>query len=178
MSMTDEQVLAESAKVDLEIKRLSLELQQEQLQQLRDTKAARRLKLQKAEEDLAENVRQQEMREQNCKHRKGGRNKEGLNKGNSPNYAVIQNTFPNGEVRVICQRCGKAWEQPSLDLKAEKPTLYNQQLRDYQRALEFPTDNEPSGTQIFLINRNMRSTRTADDTTETRKATKKNSKVA
>lgn len=151
MSMTDAEVLAESARLDLEFKRANLELVQEQLQTLKDKKEEKRRKMQKQDRDLKENARQKELREKNCKHRKGGRNKEGLDKGNGANYAVIQNTYPNGDVQVMCQRCGATWDNPSIELRATNPDAYEQQLREYRRALEWPTDNEPSGTQLFLI---------------------------
>jgi hypothetical protein len=151
--MTDAEVLAESARLDLAMKRASLELVQSQLTEFEEKKAQRKRRLQKAEFDLAESNRQKALREANCKHRKGGRNKEGLDKGNGSDYSVIQNTYPAGDVQVMCQRCGATWDNPSLELKATDPALYEKRLREYRRALEWPTDNEPSGTQLFLITR-------------------------
>jgi hypothetical protein len=155
-TMTTEELLNESARVDLELKLVTLELNKESLQKLQDAKTSRLAKMRKQAMDMAENERQKTMREANCKHRKGGRNKEGLDKGNDSDYAVIQNTYPTGQVQIMCQRCGATWDNPPIELKALDPDLYNLKLRAYRRALEWPTDNEPSGTQIFLI------TKTAD----------------
>lgn len=149
--MTDQEVAEEHARIDLQLKRLNLELVTEQLQTLQHQKEAKRLKLQQQERDIRETNAQKELRQARCRHKKGGRNKEGLDRGNSADYAVIQNTFPAGNVEVMCQRCHKEWRVPLLELKATNPDLYLKQLREYRIALEWPTDNEPSGTQIFLI---------------------------
>lgn len=150
--MTDtEAMLAESAAIDLEMKRVTLELNKEKLQELHDARERRRMKMAKQEQDLRENQRIKDARQRNCKHKKGGRNKEGFAKGNSANYAVIQHTYPAGETIVLCQRCDKEWRMPAIQLKATDPAAYERQLREYRIALEWPTDNEPSGTRLFLI---------------------------
>jgi hypothetical protein len=152
--MTVEEMLAESARIDLEMKRVTLELNRESLQTLKDSQERRLMKLRKQERDLAENLRIKEARQKACKHKKGGRNKEGFAKGNSANYAVIQHTYPAGDVVVLCQRCDKTWEMPLPALRISDPDLYQRQLREYRMALEWPTDNEPSGTRLFLITDN------------------------
>lgn len=154
MTMTAEQINEQHNEVDLEMKRLNLELMQEQVQAMHQKKETRRQQLQKQQEDLEANDRIKAAREANCKHKKGGRNKEGLDRGNSSDYAVIQNTYPWGAVQVMCQRCGATWDNPPIELKATDPEKYFEQLRKYRIALDWPTDNEPSGTQIFLITRN------------------------
>lgn len=153
MSQTDEQMLKESAAIELQMKRVQLELQTEQLAQLLQAKESRREKLAAQCRDIAENERQRVVREANCKHKKGGRNKAGLDRGTDSNYAVIQHTMPVGEVIVICQRCGAIWGNPPIALKRSDPEAYQIAARNYRRALEWPTDNEPSGTQLFLIQR-------------------------
>lgn len=152
MSMTNEEMLAAHAEADLEFKRLQIADLTERNQSAADAKEARRMKLRKQEADVKENERQRLIREANCTHKKGGRNRSGLDRGNdTSNYAVITNTYPAGDVQAMCQRCGKIWVNPPITLKRSDPEKYDRDLREYRRALEFPTDNTPSGTQLFLI---------------------------
>jgi hypothetical protein len=153
MGQTTDELLNESATIDLEMKRVQLELQREQLQEINQRKQSRRIQLESQQRDLAENERQRIIREANCKHKKGGRNKGGLDRGTDSNYAVIQHTMPVGEVIVLCQRCGAIWSNPPIALKKSDPEAYAVAARNYRKALEWPTDNEPSGTQLFLIQR-------------------------
>ncbi len=152
MTETDK-LLQESAATDLEMKRVQLELQKEQLQEINARKESRRLQIAEQQRDIVENERQRIAREANCKHKKGGRNKGGLERGTDSNYAVIQHTMPIGDVIVMCQRCGAIWTKPPIELKRSDPEAHAVMQRNYLRALEWPTDNEPSGTQLFLIQR-------------------------
>lgn len=101
---------------------------------------------------------QAEQRAEACTHRKGGKvglagGMEALTQGNDQNYSVIKHTLPLGETIVICQRCPMKWRKPDEALKKSNPAEYKQQLKTYQWALRLPTDNEPSGTQLFLRQR-------------------------
>jgi hypothetical protein len=151
-TMTTEETLAKHAELDLIFKQQQIEDLQRRNQDAADAKEARRMKLRKQEADLAENERQRLIREANCTHKKGGRNRAGLDRGNdSSNYAVITNTYPAGDVDVSCQRCGKRWVNPPAALRESNPAQYEKLLADYRRALELPTDNTPSGAQLFVI---------------------------
>jgi hypothetical protein len=165
-NMTTEEILRESALMDLEMKKISLELNQEALADLKGKKEARLIKMRKQQEDIAKNAQLKEQREKACNHRKGGRNKAGLVKGNAPNYSIIVNTYPAGNKDILCQRCGKEWKEPLLDLRATDPDLYKRLMREYERVLEWPTDNEPSGTQLFLITKHKVRSRRVDDDDE------------
>jgi hypothetical protein len=164
---TTEEILQETAAIELEIKRVNLDLLKEQLETLNGKKESRRLIMQRQDRDLKKNEELKQRRESNCKHKKGGRNKAGIDKGNSPNYAIIHNTYPAGEVEMMCQRCGKEWKMPPIELKAENPAAYLSALKEYNTVrFDWPTDNEPSGTQLFLITRTDTPTGRAPRTTE------------
>ena len=69
-----------------------------------------------------------------CKHRKGGKDRQGFMNGNSADYAVIHHRYDIGVEMVRCQRCGKeAWPGD----------------KHYAEWMQFPTDNEASGGVSF-----------------------------
>lgn len=145
-------------ELDLEIKRLEVmekQLHVEDLQMRVENEKARRVQIARnheAQQQSLEDYNRQVVREQEvCKHRKGGQDLEGILNGTDNFYSVVKNTYPWGELGVICTRCNKEWRKPSEELSKTNPELYAQQLAEYRAAINFPTDNQPSGTQIFLI---------------------------
>jgi hypothetical protein len=89
-----------------------------------------------------------------CQHRKGGKGTGQMYSGNDPNYAVIIHTLSHGPTIVVCQRCGNVWEPPlplTRNATPEQRNQYKVDLTEYRRALNFPTDNEPSGTTLFAF---------------------------
>jgi hypothetical protein len=93
-----------------------------------------------------------------CWHKKGGKGVEMMYKGSDALYAVIKNILPTGTLQVFCQRCGKVWEPPPAALNrrgasVEDRRLYARLYTEYQQAVNYPTDNETSGSQLFLIHR-------------------------
>lgn len=141
-----------------------LELEMLQLEELRESSAKRQsLRAQKkqsreaTEASLEDSRLQQKIREDACPHRKGGKDMEGLFVGNSGDHSVIKHTLPQGGVMVLCQRCMKEWHRPSPTMIDEStgeritPAAYKLALVEYQKALNLPTDNVPSGTQLFSI---------------------------
>lgn len=125
----------------------------------RDREARRRHKESRrkaVEASLVRDRQNQERLQAGCWHKKGGKGTAQMYMGNDANYAVVVNTLSHGTTIVVCQRCGYVWRPPEkLDKKAtvEERALYNKQLEEYRRALNFPTDNEPSGTVLFQIER-------------------------
>jgi hypothetical protein len=90
-----------------------------------------------------------------CQHRKGGKGTAQMYMGNDANYAVVthHNSAGTGTI-VVCQRCGKLWEPPQpLPKKptSEQKAQYRADYAEYRRAINFPTDNEPSGTVLFTF---------------------------
>ncbi|HVO91791.1 MAG TPA: hypothetical protein VMT22_03070 [Terriglobales bacterium] len=139
----------EKAKIELEMAQLSLE----DLKYRVEKERARRHQLalahkaqQDSLDDFNEKVKQQQAY---CKHRKGGKNLEGILKGHDSNYSVIQNTYPWGETVVMCTRCCKEWREGVPFANPPIP-----RTPGFETAIEWPTDNEPSGTQLFLIQKN------------------------
>lgn len=90
-----------------------------------------------------------------CRHKKGGKNLEGILKGNDPNYSVMHITHAWGEKQVICTRCGKEWNDPDSFLAPidRKSKGYEKAKAEFEAALQFETDNEPMGSQLFTITR-------------------------
>ena len=136
--------------IDDELKQLQLEEMRESAL-LRRSKRDQRLRSSEATEaSLADSRMQQGMREEQCPHRKGGIGERGLIKGSDNNYSVIVHTLPHGHVIVVCQRCQKIWERPDPRRYAIRAN-YIQAVKEYRSALEFPTNNVPSGTQLFQL---------------------------
>ena len=89
-----------------------------------------------------------------CQHRKGGKGVAQMYMGNDPNYAVVTHICSHGPTIVVCQRCGKIWEEPEPLPKKPTPEQkaeYRQQLAEFRWARNLPTDNEPSGTVLFAF---------------------------
>lgn len=137
-----------------ELEQLQLE---EARQQALDRKTARDQKknrVEAIEAALKRDRENQEAIQAACTHRKGGKGAAGIYRGQDSNFSVITHTFAEGITRVVCQRCGKKWEPPPpLAKKAtpEQKAEYKAAYAEYRRALELPTDNEPSGTVLFAF---------------------------
>jgi hypothetical protein len=149
------------AKVD-ELRDLQIEEAHERLRTKRTRKIDREAKQKAMQDQLAANNVQREAQASACTHRKGGKvglsgGMQALTAGNSENYSVVKHTLPAGEIIVICQRCPKEWHKPDAalakDRDAEVRAQYKLDMAEYLQALRFPTDNEPSGTQMFLVQR-------------------------
>jgi hypothetical protein len=135
-----------------ELKQLQLEEARAVAGDRKQNRMSRENKI-KAIEFSLKRDREMELRKQaGCVHRKGGKGKDGFLNGNDANYAVITHTLSHGPKIVVCQRCGKIWEPPARLAKGASQAQrdqYRVELTEYRRALELPTDNEPSGTVLF-----------------------------
>lgn len=147
-SKTNADVAVELAALEMEEKRLDLEIKREQVAKIRSQRSAKleeaRAKLIATKQFLA----QRKANQDNCNHRKGGIGAEAVMRGQGTDamYAVIKHKLPNGRYFVLCQRCGKEWH-PGFPLLGEKETL------GYREAVNFATDNSPSGSSTFIFER-------------------------
>ena len=141
-------------------KQIQEELEELQLQEARESAEHRKLnrvqresRIKALEASLKRDRANQERIQAACVHRKGGKGTAQLYQGNDANYSVITHTLSHGPTIVICQRCGKVWEPPEplpkKGVTAEMKAKYKADFIEYRRALNFPTDNEPSGTNLF-----------------------------
>lgn len=139
-----------------ELEELNLEEARHRVGQMKSVqrlRASRRLSI---ERQLRAEMQRETTIQAVCWHKKGGKGVEMMYQGNDPNYAVIKHIFPLGEMKVFCQRCGKVWEPPPAHLNQRGATtedrkLYARLYQEYRQALNFPTDNETSGTQLFMV---------------------------
>lgn len=149
--MAENKNMSELELLELEEKRLRVE----SLRFTVENERARREQILRAhkmqQESLDQALKAVQAEQAFCKHKKGGKNLEGVLNGNDTNYSVQKHTYPWGELTVICTRCGKEWRKPSEALKASDPKEWRRQNTEYLEAVNFPTDNEPSGTQIFVV---------------------------
>jgi hypothetical protein len=102
---------------------------------------------------LADNDNKIKLEQTVCAHRKGGMGMDGILNGHDPFYSVIKHTYPWGATQVKCSRCSKEWNAPEPALRKSDRAEYDRQLAEYKVALALPTDNQPSGTQLFIIHR-------------------------
>jgi hypothetical protein len=141
--------------------KLKDELEQLQLEEAREAAQSRRMqrenranRVRGMELSLRRDRANQETIQAACWHKKGGKGTAQLYQGNDHNFAVVTHTLSHGVTIVVCQRCGKLWEPPAkLPKKAtpEQRAKYREDLAEYRRALNLPTDNEPSGTTLFAF---------------------------
>lgn len=147
-SKTNADVADQLAALELEEKQLDLELKREKVAKI---KAERSTKLEEARAKLIATrqfLAQRKAIQDNCNHRKGGIGAESVmrGQGTDPMYAVIKHKLPNGRYFVLCQRCGREWT-PAF------PLLGQLETPGYQDAINYPTDNSPSGSSTFLFER-------------------------
>jgi hypothetical protein len=123
------------------------------------TKATKDAKTAAFQTELRVTRSNQDAKRKNCTHRKGGKVAgtagivKAINKGSSSDYALITHTLPVGNKVIICQRCGTEWAEPAKEMRRTNPAEYKRLLEEFQHMENLPTDNEPSGTQIFLVER-------------------------
>jgi len=137
-----------------ELESLQLEEAREAAQGRKELRLSREQKIKAIELSLKRDRANMERIQAACLHRKGGKGTAQIYMGNDANYAVITHTLSHGPTIVVCQRCGKKWEPPEdLPKKAtpEQKAKYREELTEYRRALNLPTDNEPSGTVLFAF---------------------------
>lgn len=142
--------VTEAEEIELEFKRLQIELMKVQVQGILTKKEGDQENRRKMIADMRKAEAERLHRQRICKHRKGGRNNN-FAKGDSANYSIIQNTYPMGDVCISCTRCGKEVWRPSLKLRKTNPKLYQSMLEEWQLFSSYPTDNSPSGSKIFEV---------------------------
>jgi hypothetical protein len=139
-----------------EMQALQLEELQFNVGKLRSQQRLRALRQRSVEDSIRAETRREAVKQAACWHKKGGKGVEMMYRGNDSNYAVIKHVLPHGILIVLCQRCGKLWAPPDAALNqrsatAEERRLYARLYKEYQEAVNYPTDNETSGSQLFLI---------------------------
>lgn len=140
--------------ISAELEQLQLEEAREAAEQRRNKRQARKQRLAVIERTLKRDKAQRELIQASCQHRKGGKGTAQMYMGNDANYAVITHTISSGGKIVVCQRCGKLWEAPeplSKKATAEEKLKYREQMAEFRRAVNLPTDNEPSGSVLFTF---------------------------
>jgi hypothetical protein len=137
--------------LEAEREELELELLREQVSTMKARREQRIVERARMAQVFKANEQNEKMRRAVCRHHKGGKGSQGFLNGNDKDYSVIKHTYPTGELVVMCTRCQNEWRKPPLELRKEDPKEYRRLMQEYQDAVNFPTDNEPSGTQIFLI---------------------------
>lgn len=128
----------EEAALDLEIKR-------EKVAKIRSERQAKQDTARSNMEAIRAMMEQRERLQRVCTHRKGGRGHGAVlnGQGTDPQFAVIRHMLPSGRLMILCQRCGQ--EEYSRDpLTGALPTA------QYQRFSEFQTDNQTSGSSLFI----------------------------
>lgn len=143
---------AKSTADDIELrwKQLQIEDMEEKMTQRAEAKARAASDRQRQFEDFQKNEMVKANRQRLCKHRKGGRDNKFWN-GNAQDYSINRNIYPTGEQVIFCTRCGKEVRKPDRALKKADPKLYAQMAEEWRLWSTYPTDNTPSGSQIFEV---------------------------
>jgi hypothetical protein len=134
---------------ELEFKKLQLEDLRTRVEGEKQRRAEI-VRVHMAQQRSIDDANRQIMAEQEfCKHRKGGKNLQGILNGNDSDYSVISHRYPWGQGVVICTRCGKTVTEPN----DRKSKTFKTDMALYREWASFPTDNEPSGTTLFKFER-------------------------
>lgn len=131
-------VSEELARIKAEKEALELELLREQVSAIKNKQAKKQATHADVESALSQSAQIQKQQQSACTHRKGGVDLPGLSQGFDAKYSVFKHVLPNGDLFVICSRCGKEW-RPGAD--------------GYVEAINFPTDNTTSQSSQFRIGR-------------------------
>lgn len=159
---TPVEVEAELKALELESRRLAVQEQKlnlEDIQQRLDERQLKRETIRSTSITNGATLKQisanDVANQKRCNHKKGGNGVNGIigGQGDSPDYAVIKHTFCNGDMWVRCQRCGKTWKPP---LESQYPTkeAYLTAYVQYETAKEFQTKNTPSASTQFRFSDN------------------------
>lgn len=148
--------MAEKPTVQQELADLHLEKARFEVSNLRSEENMRKVRARAVQSSLDAQAKREADVAAYCAHKKGGKGLEMLHRGNDHNYAVVKHQLPHGPIIVVCQRCPKVWAPPDPALIArgastEDRKEYARLSAEYRTALDFPTDNEMSGSQLFLI---------------------------
>jgi hypothetical protein len=104
--------------------------------------------------ELTKTARDQELVQNICVHRKGGRGgvPGGLLKGTDVNYSLIKHILPQNEMWIRCSRCGKTWKpvfRENYAVGLEGDALFNTAKEAYKWAVDANTDNQTSSSITF-----------------------------
>ena len=145
-TLTADELLKRAAFIELESKEAQLELTRHQNAQFKMKQQEIKDKYKSRGRELNKTLRDQDIQQSHCSHRKAGRGAEAMiNGGNSSDYAVIKHLLPTNQWYIRCLRCGKTWRPPfeiefDMDTAAGKAAFEAAKI-EYQTALAFPTDN-------------------------------------
>ncbi|HTH42897.1 MAG TPA: hypothetical protein VL498_07015 [Terracidiphilus sp.] len=142
--------LSELEAIELEYKRMQIDRMREEMGERQEKKERLTRDRERQALDFKKSESERLRRQSICKHRKGGRNNN-FAKGSDANYSINQNTYPNGDMCISCTRCGKEVWKPRPELRKTNRELYNAMWAEWQKWLEYPTDNSPSGSKIFEV---------------------------
>lgn len=152
-TLTNDELIRRSTFIELESKEAQLDLMQHQNAQFKMKQSEVKDRYTSRGRELKKTQRDQEIQQNNCTHRKGGRGAEGFLKGGTDaQYAVIRHLLPWNEWFQRCQRCGKTWKPPHRVDYPETPQGhkdYETALNEYKTALNWPSDNIPSTSITF-----------------------------
>lgn len=145
-------------KITADLEQLQLEETQERVFEMRQRKESGRRRMAARQADVSNMLARRKAIEDDCWHKKGGKGVAMLARGNDHNYAVVKHQLCHGPIIVVCQRCGKKVEPPDPALNTRKATAeqkaeYKRLYEEYTIWLNLPTDNEMSGTQLFVVSR-------------------------
>lgn len=145
-------------KVMTELEALQLEEARFRVANLQSVQRIRARKRESFERSIRAEAEREAIKQSRCVHKKGGKGVEMMYQGNDHNYAVVKHIYAHGELRVYCQRCGKEWKPPDPALQRKGASVedrreYARLYHEYQQAVNFPTDNETSGSQLFMVTR-------------------------
>jgi|GEM_PF-2400110 len=156
----------ELEQLEIEERKLRLELMKEQVGQIHAQKDQAARNRQRQSDTERHNRRQTQLQQDACSHKKAGTGVKGIFAGSAAEYSVIKHTEPWGETYVMCQRCGKDVRDPYFMLrktdpkrvsaaKKADPRGYAAAMQKYKEWMDLPTDNSPSGGTIFNIQRDV-----------------------
>lgn len=145
---TTTQLRAQLKALEDEEAALDLELKREKVRRIREERQSKLDETHERQKSIRDMIDQRKRLQANCNHRKGGRGAGAVlnGQGMDTNFAVVRHMLPSGALLILCQRCGQ--EEYSRDPLTGKPAT-----DQYERFANFPTDNQTSGSSLFIAAR-------------------------
>ena len=151
--------MAPKNDIAAELEELQLEETRERVHEIRARRESKARRVASRNNDIKRAEARKATASAACWHKKGGKGVENLSHGTDNYYAVVKHQLSHGPIIVICQRCPKVWEPPPVELNRrgstpEQKAEYKRLYTEYLWAVNLPTDNTMSGTQLFQITDN------------------------
>lgn len=153
-SLTNEELDRRTAIIRAKKEEADLQDIKDRLDERKNERDMHRNEFESRGRELTKTVRDNEIVQKNCAHKKGGRGQVpgGLLRGNDVNHCLIKHILPTGEMWCRCSRCGKTFRPTQRNMFPQGPegdAAFEKSKAEYAWAVDANTDNQTSSSITF-----------------------------